>query len=390
MKKTLSFFIVIFFLACQNTVQEDIGESVVSAQDSSYNKHSYYDAIADLLAGNQPLDSFWVSVYQSKSWQSYKEGTKRNWGIIRSEKFNIIREWVNQEIGFFKSQLIGGNCFYPFAGADALHVLLFFPYCKNYFLVGLEPVGTLPALERLSEQELAEYFTAIEKSMYHLLNLSFFRTLSMQVDLSGQRAKSLDGTLHLLLVFLKQLQNEILEITFLQPNLAGEWIPIVADSSQLTAKAVRIGFRHKQAATNNVQYLYYFSADLSDNQFHAGHPLYKWLLDQGFTATLVKSASYLMHKPYFSQVRQLILDHTSIVLQDDSGIPYRFFADNSWQVQLYGSYTRPIPLFKDWYQKDLYKAYHEYGQVKPLPFGIGYKYRRGESSLMLCWRQGLL
>ena len=41
----------------------------------------------------------------------------------------------------------------------------------------------------------------------------------------------------------------------------------------------------------------------------------------GITSTYLKSASYLMHRPTFSIIRNLILSESENILQDDSGIP---------------------------------------------------------------------
>ena len=54
-----------------------------------------------------------------------------------------------------------------------------------------------------------------------------------------------------------------------------------------------------------------------------------YLESQGRFATMIKSASYLMHKEgiaeptHFENIRSLILDHSDFVVQDDSGVPLR-------------------------------------------------------------------
>ena len=37
------------------------------------------------------------------------------------------------------------------------------------------------------------------------------------------------------------------------------------------------------------------------------------------------------------------MDRSQLILQDDSGVPYRMF-DESWKLDLYGNYTRPVAL----------------------------------------------
>src|SRR5262249_7715987 len=100
------------------------------------------------------------------------------------------------------------------------------------------------------------------------------------------------------------------------------------------------------------------------------------------TATLLKATSYMVHKQEFSIIRDRILSNSTTVLQDDSGIPYRFFDVAAWTVQLYGSYVRPYGSFRWLEQTDLRKAYLAPGP-KPLAFRIGYGYGRIPSNLLL-------
>ena len=58
--------------------------------------------------------------------------------------------------------------------------------------------------------------------------------------------------------------------------------------------------------------------------------------------TLIKSASYLLHDNQFSKTRALLLESADVVVQDDTGIPYRFLSQAPWQVKLYGQYHKPI------------------------------------------------
>src|ERR1035441_7736220 len=101
--------------------------------------------------------------------------------------------------------------------------------------------------------------------------------------------------------------------------------------------------------------------------------------------TYLKAASYMLHKPGFSMIRERILSDSLVILQDDSGIPYHFFATATWRVQLYGEYVRPYGSFRPLEQPDLRKAYLTTGEKgpKPLDFRIGYGYGRVESNLLL-------
>ena len=74
------------------------------------------------------------------------------------------------------------------------------------------------------------------------------------------------------------------------------------------------------------------------------------------------------------------------MVQDDTGIPYRFISQNPWQVKLYGRYHRPIRPMSYGYQKDLETAYNAQPEHIPLPFPFGYHWRGQQSGLIVAHR----
>ena len=84
-------------------------------------------------------------------------------------------------------------------------------------------------------------------------------------------------------------------------------------------------------------------------------------------------------------MRSLILGQSTSILQDDSGMPFRFLRPPDWRVTLYGHYEKPVKDFNYGYQPDLARAYAS-GQPKPLPFSYGYHWKDGFSSVMFAVR----
>ncbi|MFH0866356.1 MAG: hypothetical protein V1904_09175 [Bacteroidota bacterium] len=101
-------------------------------------------------------------------------------------------------------------------------------------------------------------------------------------------------------------------------------------------------------------------------------------LDSNVT-TFVKSASYLMHNELFKLIRNTVLAKSQAVLQDDSGIAYHFFDLNKWNIQFYGTYDKPIPVFSYCYQKDMDAAYLANGSKT---FDFKYGYGKGRNILL--------
>jgi hypothetical protein len=149
-------------------------------------------------------------------------------------------------------------------------------------------------------------------------------------------------------------------------------------------KGVEIDFRTD--ADQSVHKLYYFSVNLSDERLRENQPFQAFLERLKGMTTFFKATSYMPHAPAFSVIRERVLATSSVILQDDSGLPYRFFDPARWQVQLYGDYTRPYGSFRWLEQPDLRKAYETSGP-KPLGFHIGYGFSRVPSNLLLAKRK---
>ena len=111
----------------------------------------------------------------------------------------------------------------------------------------------------------------------------------------------------------------------------------------------------------------------------------KWLEAQPTGHAYLKAASFLMHGENFTKIRRHLLDRSFQIVQDDSGIPFRYFDGAVWYADLWGVYTGPIDLFAQYYQPDLRSAYRQ--RSLELPFGTGYKWRKNESNLMRFLKQ---
>ena len=271
--------------------------------------------------------------------------------------------------------------FYPFSGPDLLYAEAFFPNARRYLLTGLEPVGAMPELTSYQTIELADSFAELRKSLHAILNFSFFKTNDMRVDF---RRSKLKGVVPVLLTFAAKAGFEVHNMHFFYVNTDGSVCTTDA-SALVNIKAPQIPgveLTLKRSASSASQALIYLSSDIGDSGL-AKTPQYPELVKRlGHGATFLKSASFLLHKPYFSKVRQLILDTSPRVLQDDSGIPYTQFPPANWQPVFYGTYVKPIPLFGNHNQPKLTEAFKVKGS-KPLEFGIGYRYSKHDSSLLL-------
>ncbi len=137
-----------------------------------------------------------------------------------------------------------------------------------------------------------------------------------------------------------------------------------------------------QGDRGNLRTLCYFQTDLGNDGLKSNPGFVRMMQRLGPGVTYLKAASYLLYEDYFSTIRNGILNDSLGVVEDDSGIPFRFFNPKEWNVVPFGNYTGPIPLFKEHYQQDL-TDYYVRTPHQPLPFGSGYKFVASGSSLLV-------
>jgi hypothetical protein len=240
----------------------------------------------------------------------------------------------------------------------------------------------VPDFSKVPADSLKRYFDEIKNSLTSILNFSFFRTNSMSKDFHSD---DLNGTIPVLFVFIERTGNKIIDVHPVQIDTMGNVIPsnfVQKVPKGKTNYGVQIDFKNPD--NDYLQTVYYFSCDLSNGRMKNNPGMIKFLSSINNVTTYLKSASCLMFHANFSKIREAILAHSNLVLQDDSGIPYKYFDKTIWDTKLYGKYKKPIPLFADDFQKDLRQAYKDDSDsIKKLQFGIGYNFTLGESNLMI-------
>lgn len=338
--------------------------------------------IAAYLGGQRPsAQSDLLLLTERPAWQAFAKDQDKSWLNYTTTHTAPMTKWAATELDSIQQN--SPTIFYPFSGPDFLNVVTMFPRSETYVMIGLEPVGSAPARSSLENPKL---FPAIKSSLWSVLNFSFFRTNDMAVDL---KSVELDGAVPLILLFAARTGHQILSVRHVYLNEAGQ----LDDADSTTEVNPRMkpipGAEIKlRAPDGHAQTIYYFSADLSDAKLGRSPAPLTFVRSLGPLTTYLKSASYLMHKSYFNQVRRTVLRRSRYILQDDSGIAMKYFQAGAWGFTHYGTYRRPINLFAKHYQPELTAAYKDsVNKVRPLPFGTGYNWRQTDSNLMLAKRR---
>lgn len=342
------------------------------------------NAIASIIAGKADSSMMFSGILRNKQYINFSSSFSKRWNDFDTTRILKLMDFRTKELA---SEIkYEKTLFYPFSGPDILYANLFFPDVENYILIGLEPVGTLPDFHKLYEDSLERYYSKLNTSLHAILKFSFFRTESMSMDLKNTEV---DGTIHLLLLFLSRTGNEIVSARPLTIDSLGNKAYFSSfpelKTTHLKTRGVEIQFK---TPDNKVKELNYFSLNLADAGLRTNAGFKTYLEKMGGFNTYLKGASYLLHKTYFSEVRNIILNGSSTIVQDDSGIAFNYFTKSKtdWDFKLYGEYTKPISLFKNAYQKDLDSLYKTKG-ASSLGFGIGYNFKDKNSNLMVAKRK---
>jgi hypothetical protein len=353
-----------------------------------------YDAVATdtarVLAGLAPSDAAgFEGATQRAAWMAYRDDVGRNWARLETERFSVMRAWSSREV-----LPAAGPCdtlFYPFGGPDFINAYVLFPGCNHYLLFGLEPVGSMPVIRHGDPSALDARLNELRASLSDMFVRDYFITREMMTEL---KAPGVNGTLPLLLVFLARVDARIVDVRMESPWAGAEPAASAGQAAGPSANAARrqpqrptaVTIRFTVPGSTRLQALTYARVRMEDAEFVKQEALAAYLERHAPFTTLLKSASYLLHDRQFSKVRGLVLAGSRAVLQDDTGVPYRFFDKAAWRVKLYGRYSPPVKDFNYGTQPDLEQAYRDSAAVHDLPFSFGYHWRQGTASVMLAVR----
>ena len=302
------------------------------------------DDLAKFVAGLPAKDASLAALEKESWWTSYSAELNSKWAKMDQRQLTHVRAWAR---GISEIARVSGTVYYMFSGPDFLYARTFFPNASTYIMCGMEPVGSVTDITKMAPANIASDLNNVRHALDTMLTTHYFITKDMRVDLTRGY---IGGTLPLLFVFLEKSGCTINDVSFSGPS-------------------VQIDFH---SPSGRSQTLYYFRTDLSNGGGNSA--FLAFCKRHGPGVSLLKSASYLMHTESFSAIRNFLLANSSLIVQDDSGIPYRAFDQRRWNVRLYGVYDGPIGLFHEYNQPDLAKAYAN-GKPGELGFAFGYAWQ---------------
>jgi hypothetical protein len=309
------------------------------------------DETARFLAG-MPVTGPLEAQTRTAAWRAHASEFEASWQRMETRQLSKVRVWAH---GVPTAKAL----YYFFSGPDFLYADLIFPDVSTYILCAIEPVGGVGKLTDLREPALAATLRNLRGSLGTMMKYHYFITKEMRAGLGDDQT---GGTLPLLYVFLARGGHTIRSVT-----------PI--------ADGVKIVFRAAQGGTKT---LYYYRTDLSNSG--ANTAFFEFCKKQRGAVALLKSASYLLHQSGFSRCRDFLLENSSAIVQDDSGIPYRDLVAKNWNIKPFGQYAGTYGEFAKYNQRDLLAVFRG-GDTRPLGFAFGYQPDPERAALMIATKR---
>lgn len=286
------------------------------------------------------------------------------WRSVETHRISRIVPWREKYIG---SKVKNKTALYPLSGGDILNFSLIYPQAERYVMIAMEKPGDVPDPLALTDAQFKGGLLSLQQMLGNIAQTGYFFSRLMNQYMNPEQY-GIHGTMPTVSIFLVRLGHtlESVEKT------------CVDDAGKLTTKTDGVcrlpGYRlrFRDGKTGIHKELIYISARIEDSLFSPDIPEGKFFRSLGKSSVMMKAAVYLLHSPRYIKVAQYVLDHADVVIQDDSGLPYRYFEESTWNTELYGAFVGPPPMSGIGFypQPDLVKAFRE--KAGPLPFEFGY------------------
>ncbi len=333
--------------------------------------------VARLLAGLPPLsDPDTHRKWRGENfWRTHKTAMDKMWKEFGGKRGVKVRNWAATEVADVQSTPV---VFQPFGGPDFVFSHLLFPNAETFVLCGKSPCVDMPKFGETPASVMADTMSGLREVSAAILKTERGSDPN-EMPASGQ---SMQGALPMLLA-LSARTGHIVEAVELMPADHGSkhlvepgqisLDPLTAANDVATrshpSSACVITLRTSEGKQRR---LFYFQQDLTDDGLPESAALLQYLNKQKRVVVVVNESSHELHRPDTLRLQKYIAKHAVALVQDPSGVPYRHFSPDAWNIQRYGSYAGAPTAFREFDQPELIAAFNDAtSKPQPLPFGTG-------------------
>ncbi len=330
--------------------------------------------VAEFLAGHTLLPT---SPFYERSQKPFFQRHQTYMLRLKEQIFNRhvsrIEQWKSEN----QFKAASRTAVYLLSGADVPNLMTFFPDCKQYLMVALQPAAEIGNLTALSDAELDRSLEKLRVTMQDIAKRNYFRSAVLR---KSKKNTGLPGIAPILLSFLATLNKEVVAYENVVLDNDGKLIKTETDTATGTS-GFRIYFR--EPGDLEIKTLVYLCLKVDPDFILTSKPEGKLFAGFGQVNLMLKAAIYLFHEEAYTNLATELLRKSDLVLQDDSGIPTHYFPRDEWKFSLFGVYSKSARLndmkrYK--LQDDLRDLYAL--NSRPLNFSFGYGSWSGRSNLM--------
>lgn len=255
-------------------------------------------------------------------------------------------------------------------------------------MVGLQIPGHITDPRELKMEEFLSTLPNFESLIYELSHLNYYTSKRLERD---SKNKYISGVAPVLLIFLKKLGFTISDFRQVSIDENGS---ILESSLQAFLReepipGIRITYFKK--GDTKPRELYFFRIYLTGESGKLSTREGKFFSRENRLNLIFKSAEYILHTREYEEFNRSLLSKTDRIIEDESGIPIRFFSTEDWEIRVFGRYSGRVPLKKTPtvpHQDDLMRLYTEQKpNVLPFHFGYGVLRGNGKSNLIFLKRK---
>ena len=275
-----------------------------------------------------------------------------------------MKAWAGQHLAALGAKKV----VYPFSGADVVTAMALFPAVEHLVMVAdqwPEYSGSRPGTGAQAAKEC--------ETMSYFARYGYFRTN----DLEGKNSVK-PRFIKLMMYSIALSDAKVSRIDYLVLGADGA---AAVHSALPAVKPDGLRFTVSLAGGREVK-IDYVRMDLSNNGLQPGKPFHAFMKSQMDGAVLIKSASHLLQKSYFSALADIIVEGSGHLVQDETGLDIELFR-RAFEIRSYGKFNAPHPLWHDSASgRRLSRYFQEQSAMEPLPFTIGYEKKSGSVLLV--------
>lgn len=371
---------LLFILQCNLKIQDNNNLSIVKQKKEfskieeakvQYTLSEQWNELKNFVYGNENILNPELKQYQKSSWylQSIKN-IKEMENKLDDRKIKI----VNWHAKYLKETYRIKTAVYLLSGADLFHLMLFYPQAENYVMIALEDTGEIA--DQYNEQELQYGLYSTQNIISNLTKSGYLFSKTMMQFLFKNKHSRFSGVLPVLLYFTAYFKYDIIDIT-----------PMCLNNENQSCIFKGLQFKIIDSK-QNLKNIYYFNKKLQPEDFKNNSLLDNFLNNYTDKGLFLKAAVYLFHYEKYLKVNEYLTQQFNIIVQDDSGIPYRYIKMMNYNIKLFGKYkdATDIKSTINPFQKDLFIDYQKNALELPFEFGYAQARKSNLSNLIYAYK----